>query len=103
MVVETITNVDIFLISETKIDLAFANMQFKINRYKLFRRDRNRFGQRLMLDLNEEIPCKLLNTHLIVPTCRFSGCCILTGSALKLILYDFSSNFILNMSRVNFF
>ena len=76
MVVETITNVDIFLISETKIDLAFANMQFKINRYKLFRRDRNRFGERLMLDLNEEIPCKLLNTHLIVPTCRFSGCCI---------------------------
>ena len=29
--------------------------------------------------------------------------CILTGRALKLILYDFSSNFILNMRPVDFF
>ena len=42
-------------------------MQFKINGYKLFRRDRNRFGEGLMLYLNEEIPCKFLNNHPIVP------------------------------------
>ena len=29
----------------------------------------------------------------IVPPCRFFDRCILTGSALKLTLYDFSSNF----------
>ena len=34
MIVETITNSDIFLISESKIDSAFPNMQFKINRQK---------------------------------------------------------------------
>ena len=37
------------------------------------------------------------------PPCRFFYRCILSGSALKLILYDFSSNFILNMWSVNFF
>ena len=44
MIAETITNFDIFLISESKIDSTFPNIQFKINGYKLFRRDRNRFG-----------------------------------------------------------
>ena len=44
MIAETIANFDIFLISESKIDSTFPNMQFKINVYKLFRRDRNRFG-----------------------------------------------------------
>ena len=67
MIAETITNFDIFLISESKIDSTFPNMQFKINGYKLFRRDRNRFGGRLILYLNEEIPCRFLNNHPIVP------------------------------------
>ena len=31
MIAETITNFDIFLISESKIDSTFPNMQFKIN------------------------------------------------------------------------
>ena len=44
MIAETITNFDIFLISESPIDSTYPNVQFKINRYKLFRRDRNRFG-----------------------------------------------------------
>ena len=44
MIAETITNFNTFLIAESKIDSTFPNMQFKINGYKLFRRDRNRFG-----------------------------------------------------------
>ena len=36
------------------------------------------------------------------PPCRFFGRCILTCRTLKLILYDFSSNFILNMWPVKF-
>ena len=67
MIAETITNFEIFLISESKIDSTFPNMQFKINGHKLFRRDRNRFGGGLMLYLNEKIPCKFLNNHPIVP------------------------------------
>ena len=60
-------NFDIFLISEPKIDSTFPNMQFKIDGYKLFRRDRNRFSGGLMLYLNEGIPCKFLNNYPIVP------------------------------------
>ena len=67
MIVKTITKFDIFLISESKIDSTFPNSQFKRNGYKLCRRDRNRFGGRLMLYLNEEIPCNILNNHPIVP------------------------------------
>ena len=33
----------------------------------------------------------------ILPPCQFFDHCILTGRALKLILYDFPSNFVLNM------
>ena len=37
MIAETITNFDVFLISESKIDSTFPNMQFKINKnYKMF-------------------------------------------------------------------
>ena len=35
--------IDICLISETKVDESFPNQQFKINGYKLFRKDRDRF------------------------------------------------------------
>ena len=38
-----------------------------------------------------------------IPPCRFLDRCILTGRALDLILYDFSSNFILNMWPVKLF
>ena len=67
MIAETITNFDIFVISESKIDSSFPNAQFKINKYKLFRDDRNRFGGGVMLYINEEIPCKLLNSHCVGP------------------------------------
>ena len=41
-------------------------MQFKISVYKLFRHDYKRFGGEIMLYLNEEMPHKFLNNHLIV-------------------------------------
>ena len=40
MTAETTTNFDIFLISESKMDSAFLNIQFIINGYKLFRCNR---------------------------------------------------------------
>ena len=45
MITEIIKNFDIFLISESKIDSTFPTMQFRINSYKLVRRDRNRFSK----------------------------------------------------------
>ena len=35
--------IDVCLISETKVDESFPKQQFKINGYKMFRKDRHRF------------------------------------------------------------
>ena len=64
---DTLDNVvkafDIFLISESKLDNTFPINQFAVGGYKVFRRDRNRFGGGLILYINENIPCKPLNNH----------------------------------------
>ena len=52
--------IDICLISETKVDESFLNQKFKINGYKMFRKDRDRFGGGLMFYVNEQIPIKVL-------------------------------------------
>ena len=54
---------DIFLISEQKLGNTFPINQFAIGGYKVFRRDRNRFGGGLILYINENIPCKPLSNH----------------------------------------
>ena len=41
---DLIRDFDIFLISESKLDDTFPNNQFKIDHYKMFRLDRNRYG-----------------------------------------------------------
>ena len=54
----------IFLISESKLGNTFSINQFSIRRgYKVFRRDRNPFGDGLILYANEDIPCKPLTDH----------------------------------------
>ena len=64
IIAETIVNVEIFLISESKLDATFPNVQFKRNCFQISRRNHNRhnrFGGGLMFYLNEKIPCKLLD------------------------------------------
>ena len=41
MIAEIIKDFDIFLISESKLDSTFPNVQFKITGFKNFRYDRN--------------------------------------------------------------
>ena len=57
-----LTKIDISLISETKIYDLLPNRQFADNRYKLFRRDNNRNGGRVILYVKENISCKLVNS-----------------------------------------
>ena len=59
---------DVFLVSESKLDHAFPSNQFRINGYKVLRLDRNRFGGGLILYINENIPCKLLQEHIHPPS-----------------------------------
>ena len=53
------------MISETKVDESFPNQQFKMNGYKMFRKDRDRFGGGLMFYVNEQIPSKVLSLESI--------------------------------------
>ena len=54
---------DLFLISESKPDSTFSMNQFHIFGFKVFRRDRNRYGGGSILYINENIPCKPLIDH----------------------------------------
>ena len=56
--------IDIFLVSETKIDKSFPVGQFLIDGYSTpFRLDRNQRGGGLLLYVREDIPCKILNEY----------------------------------------
>ena len=58
---------DVFLVSKSKLDHTFPSNQFRINGYKIFRLNRNRFGVGLILYINENIPCKPLQEHIHLP------------------------------------
>ena len=53
-------NVDILLISETKIDSSFPTAQFNMNGFTTYRRDRNINGGGITLYVREDIPSSLL-------------------------------------------
>ena len=72
-----LSDTDICLISESKLEDSFPDQQFHLNGYKMFCKDRNKFGRGLILFAKENIPCEVLNTF------RFSEEC-------KIISIDFS-------------
>ena len=60
---EIIQVFDIFLVSESKLDNRFPRNLFKINGYKIFRYDGNRFGGGFFLYVSEQVPRRLLQGH----------------------------------------
>ena len=55
-------NIDIFIITETKLDKSFPSGQFLLHGYsEPFRLDRNQFGGGLLVFIREDIPCSILN------------------------------------------
>ena len=59
------SKLDIFLVSETKVNHSFTNQQFAIDGYKTNRRDRKNIGGGLLFYMNENIPCRELTTEQI--------------------------------------
>ena len=60
------TNLDVFLISETKIDSSFPEAQFLHDGYsKPHRKDRSLCGGRLLMYMDDNIPSRILNQHTI--------------------------------------
>ena len=58
-------NIDVLLISETKIDSSFPSAQFHLEGYATpYRLDRNANGGGILLYIREDVPSKLLNTDL---------------------------------------
>ena len=59
-------NVDIILISETKVDESFPISQFTIEGYRTpIRLDRNCHGGGLIFYLRDDIPCKEIKSHML--------------------------------------
>ena len=52
-----------FLASESKLENTFPTKLFKINGYKIFRYDQNRFGGGLFLYVDERMSSRLLQGH----------------------------------------
>ena len=48
------------MISETKIDNSFPEMQFHIEGYCIYRLDRNKYGGGVLEYVQEDIPSKLI-------------------------------------------
>ena len=53
---------DVFLASESKLDSSFPEAQFEIPSYRIFRQDRDKYGGGLMFYINQNIPCKKIET-----------------------------------------
>ena len=55
---------DIFVVTETKIDESYPTSQFKIEGFgSPFRLDRNKHGGGVMVYIREHLPCKLISFH----------------------------------------
>ena len=58
---------DVFFLSESKLDYTLLSNKLRFNGYKIFRQDYNRFGGGLILYINENIPCKPFQEHIHLP------------------------------------
>ena len=57
-------NIDILIVTETKIDSNFSSSQFVIKGFTIpFRFDRNRSGGRVIIYVRDDIPSKQLTKH----------------------------------------
>ena len=86
-------NLDILLISETKIDSSFPTAQFQIEGYTIYRLDRN--GGGILLYIREDIPSTLLNSDMSIES-FFIEINIRKKKWLLVCTYNPNTNLILN-------
>ena len=61
-----VNNIDILVLTETKMDSSFPNAEFRIDGFSSpFRFDRNRFGGGVLIYVREDITCKQLTKHIL--------------------------------------
>ena len=59
-------NLDILLISETKVDSSFPTAQFQVEDYTTYRLDRNANAGGILLYVRENIPSLLVNSEMSI-------------------------------------
>ena len=61
-----VNNIDILVLTETKIDSSFPNSQFRIDEFSgPFRLDRKKFGGGVLIYVREDIRCKKLTKYIL--------------------------------------
>ena len=66
------SDVDLIMISETKVDNSFLQGQFLIKGFREpFRIDRNIHGGEILFNLRQDIPVKLLSVETLLVACNF--------------------------------
>ena len=58
----------VFLLSDSKLDSSFPDVQFKIPSHRIFRQDQDKYRDGLMFYINRNIPCKKIGTF------QFTSC-----------------------------
>ena len=58
-------NIDILVLTETKLDSSFPFTQFDIDGYIQFRLDKKNDAGGIIIYIREDIPCRELNNHLL--------------------------------------
>ena len=95
-----------FLVSESKLDHTFPSNHFRINVYKIFRLDRNRFRGGLILYINENILCNPLQEQIHLPKCEVNAIESYQNTQKWLLLGSYkpsnqkTSDFIQNLSLI---
>ena len=56
-------NLDIFVLTESKIDASFPSLQFAMDGYTMFRADRNANGGGVLIYIRDDSPCRQLISH----------------------------------------
>ena len=54
---------DVLLISEWKLDLSFPRTQFQVANYNIFRKDRNKDVDGLLIYVNQDLNCEIDSTY----------------------------------------
>ena len=57
-------NIDILLLSETKLDESFPSNMFSMEGFRMFRKDRNQTGGGLIFYVNENIACRVIDLNI---------------------------------------
>ena len=57
-------NIDILLLSETKLDQSFPSNMFSMEGFRMFREDRNQNGGGLIFYVNENIACRVIDLNI---------------------------------------